>query len=304
MVARAAFTGCALVAFAAQAQVEKVFNAPGFADFLAVEGKAVWATNRGHIERWTLKGKVAEVPMAKPCGAMAVVRHAIWVADCQERTISRIDTRSGKITATVATGIASTNGELAVVAGAGSIWVASDAKGVVARVDPISNRVTASITVDPDTYYLAYAFGSIWAVSDSRQTIQRIDPRTNMVIKRTALGRQSSFLAAGADAIWVVEQGDGSVARVDAVSGDVTGRVKVGESLKFSDIDTGGGKVWVRTKYEQLFVVIDPKSLAITARVGTVQGSGGLRYTPRGLWTTQHDRQTLSWWPDPARIGK
>jgi DNA-binding beta-propeller fold protein YncE len=295
---------CASLPTGAVAQIHTDFDAPGFADFLAVDGKDVWATNRGRIERWSKDGKVVmQVPMTKPCGAMGVVGRGMWVADCAEGTINRIDTHTGKITATVATGIAAPGGELAVVSGAGSIWVASDAKGVIARVDPKTNRVIASVTVDPDTFYLAFAFGSLWAVSDSHQTIQRIDPGTNAVVKRTALGRQSSFLAAGDDALWVVEQSDGSVARVDAVTGEVSGRVKIGDSLKFSDIDTGGGKVWVRTKYDQLFVVIDPKSLAITARVGAVSGSGGLRYTPGGLWSTQHDLHQLSWWPNSAAIG-
>ncbi|MDB5726330.1 MAG: hypothetical protein JWQ16_3084 [Novosphingobium sp.] len=295
---------CALVPATAQGQDEQIITTPDFADFLAVDGEEVWATNRGRVERWSRKGRTAVIPMAKPCGAMAIVRRDMWIADCQERTLNRIDMATAKVAATIATGIASPNGELSVVEGAGSIWVASDAKGVIARVDPVTNRVTASISVDPDTFYLAFAFGSLWAVSDSHQSIQRIDPATNAVVKRTALGLQSSFLAAGDDAIWVVEQGDGSVARIDAITGEVSGRVKIGDSLKFSDIDTGGGKVWVRTKFGQTFVVVDPKSLAILARVGTERGSGGLRYTPTGLWTTQHDLHQLSWWPGPAAIGK
>jgi hypothetical protein len=33
---------------------------PGFADFLAVDGETVWATNRGRVEQWSLKGKLAK----------------------------------------------------------------------------------------------------------------------------------------------------------------------------------------------------------------------------------------------------
>ena len=47
----------------------------------------------------------------------------------------------------------------------------------------------------------------------------------------------------------------------------MTGRVKIGAELKYGDIDTGGGKVWLRTTEDQTFVVIDPDSLAIRARV-------------------------------------
>jgi DNA-binding beta-propeller fold protein YncE len=301
--------GCAAswtaISIPAQAQEEEVLSAPGFADFLAIEGTSVWATNRGRVELWSRKGKIAEVPMAKPCGAMAVSGHEMWVADCQERTINRIDTRTAKLTDTIHTGLGAPNGELSVVRGAGSIWVSSDAKGVITRVNPVTKRITATIAVDPNSFYLAFAFGHLWAVSDTRQTIQKIDPRTNAVVKRTKLGLQSSFLAAGADALWVVEQGDGSVARVDGKSGEVTGRVKIMDTLKYSDIDTGGGKVWVRTRAGgQNFVVVDPKSLEILARVGKNQGGGGLRYSPIGLWTSEHDVHQLTWWPNPARFGK
>jgi DNA-binding beta-propeller fold protein YncE len=298
--------GCAWVPVQAQAQDEReqVISAPGFADFLAVDGTSVWATNRGRVERWTREGKVTEVVMPKPCGAMAVTPGEMWLADCEQRTINRIDTRTAKLTATVHTGIAAPKGELSVVRGAGSVWVASDAKGVITRVNPRSGRIIGTVSVAPDTFYLTFAYGYLWAVSDSQQMIQKIDPRTNAVVKTTHLGLQSSFSAAEDGAIWVVEQGDGSVARVDAKSGEVTGRVKIGETLKFSDIDAGGGKVWVRTRAEQLFVVIDPRSLAIEARVGKVQGGGGLRYSPAGLWTSQHDVQLLSWWSDPTRFGK
>ncbi len=295
--------GFAAMPLVARAQEEQVIPVPGFADFLAVDGKTVWVTNDGRVEQWSRQGKLAEVAMSRPCGAMAIADHALWVADCKEGTLNRIDIRTAKKTATIATGIANPKGELNVVAGAGSVWVASDEKGVIARIDPATNRVTASIPVEQGTYYLAFGYGSVWAVSSERQTLQRIDPRSNAVVKTTALGREPGFLAAGAGAVWVQEQGDGAVARIDAQSGEVSGRVKVGEKLKYGDIDTGGGKLWLRTTEDQTFVVIDPASLTIRARVGKASGSGALRYTRKGLWTTAHDLHTLSWWRDPAKIG-
>lgn len=303
MMLMAAVAGCALMPFAARAQDEQVIPVPGFADFLAVDGKTVWVTNDGRVEQWSRQGRLAEVAMSKPCGAMAIAHRALWVADCKDGTLNRIDTRTARITASIPTGIANPMGELNVVAGAGSVWVASDEKGVVARVDPGTNRVSASISVEPGTYYLAFGYGSVWAVSSKRQTLQRIDPRTNAVVKSTALGKEPGFLAAGAGAVWVQEQGDGTVARIDPLTGELSGRVKVAETLKYGDIDTGGGKLWLRTTDDQTFVVIEPKTMTVRARVGKASGSGALRYTRAGLWTTAHDLHTLSWWPDPVKIG-
>ena len=287
----------------ARAQQAEVITVPGFADFLVVDGDSVWATNKGRVERWSLGGKLATVPMDKPCGAMAIAAGSLWVADCQHGTINRIDRTRAKIIATIATGIADPSGELNVVAGAGSIWVASDAKGTVARIDPATNRVIAAIPVDPGTSYLAFGLGALWAVSGSHQTIARIDPGTNRVVKTTPLGRAPGFLVAGEGAVWVQEQGDGTLVRISASSGEVTGRVRVGANLKWGDIDTGGGRVWLRTTDDQVFAVIDATSLAITARVGKAAGSGALRYTPAGVWTTAHDQHTLTWWPHPKKVG-
>ena len=283
---------------------EKVIQVPGFADFLAVDGSSVWATNKGRVERWSTKGKLAEVAMAHPCGAMTVAFGSLWVADCDERTVNRIDLKTAKKIATVATGIANPKGELNVAAGAGSIWVASDDKGVVARIDPATNMVTASIPVDPGTYYLSFGFGSLWAVSALGQSLQKVDPATNAVVHRTKLGRAPGFLVAGEGAVWVQEQDDGTVARVDPATGEVSGRVAVDPTLKYGDIDAGGGKIWLRTTAGQTFVVIDPATLAIRTRVGKATGSGALRYTDAGVWTSSHDVHTLSWWREPGKIGE
>jgi len=296
--ALAATAGMAVFASAAQAKGEQVIEVPGFADFLAIDGKTVWTTNKGRVEQWSRKGKLAEVPLEHPCGAMAVLGHDLWVANCADKTLNRIDMPTGKLVATVQTGIAQpAKGELQVAAGAGSVWVASDVKGIVSRVDPATNSVIARITVDPGTTYVAFGFGAAWAVNIEEQMIQKIDAATNTVVKRTTLGKAPGFLAAGEGAVWVQEQGDGTVARLDPETGEVTGRVKVGDNLKWGDIDTGGGKVWLRTTDDQVFVVIDAKSLEILARIGEAAGSGALRYTRKGVWTTAHDHHTLTWWP-------
>jgi DNA-binding beta-propeller fold protein YncE len=287
----------------AAAQTEQVIPVPGFADFLAVDGDTVWATNTGRVERWSRTGKLAEVPVARPCGAMAIAANSLWVANCKEGVLTRIDLATAKVVATVPTGIANAKeGEMIVAAGDGSVWIGSDATGEIARVDPATNSVVATVKVAPGSYFLAYGSDALWAVSQKGATIQKIDPKTNTVVATTPLGRGPGFLVAGEGAVWVQEQGDGTVAKIDSATGKVAGRVKVDETLKYGDIDAGGGLVWLRTTDGQTFVAIDPATLTIKARVGKPAGSGALRYTPAGLWTSAHDAHTLSWWPDPAKI--
>jgi streptogramin lyase len=287
-----------LVASAVAAQpAPQVQHVPDFGDFLVVDGDTVWMTNRGRLEHWGRGGLIAKVAMARPCGAMAMAGGAVWVADCVAGAVHRVDPATATITATVNTGIADKSGELNVVAGAGSVWVASAAAGEVARIDPASATITARIAASPGTSYLAFGHGALWAVSAGTRTLQRIDPATNAVVARVPLGNQPGFLAAGEGAVWVQEQGDGTLARISPATNSVTGRVKVGANLKYGDIDTGGGRVWLRTTDDQEYAVIDAASLAILARVGKPVGSGALRWTPAGVWTSAHDVKTLTWWP-------
>jgi len=279
--------------------VEKALPVPGFADFLAVDGDAVWVTNDGRVEKWSTSEKLASFAVPRPCGTMAIAQGSLWVANCKGAEIYRINLETATLEAKVASGLANPKGETNVVAGAGSVWVASDPAGAVARIDPATNKVIATIPVAPETWYLAFGFDALWAVSSEGKVLQRIDPATNTVTGTAMLGNTPGFLAAGEGAVWVQEQGDGTVAKVDPASLDVLGRTKVGDNLKWGDIDTGGGAVWLRTTDDQTLVVIDPQTLAIRARLGAAVGSGALRWTPKGVWTSAHDNQTLSWWSAP-----
>lgn len=283
-----------------KALTEKEISVPGFADFLAVDGETVWATNAGRVEQWSVQGKQASVEMPKPCGAMAIAFGALWVGDCKGGEVYRIDTKTAKVLATIPAGMGP-SGELNVVAGAGSIWAPDQVAGKISRIDPATNAVVATISVSPETSYLAFGFDALWAVSGKGQTLQRIDPASNAVTHTITLGKMPGFLAAGEGAVWVQEQGDGTLVKIDPATVTVATRTKVGDNLKWGDIDTGAGKVWLRTTDDQTFVVLDAASAGIVARMGKPVGSGALRYTPSGIWTSAHDVHTLSWWSVPAQ---
>jgi len=279
---------------------EHEIEVPGFADFLAVDGDTVWTTNDGRVEQWSREGLLASTAVPRPCGTMAVAFESLWVANCKNGNLYRIDVQTAEVQAMIPTGIANPKGETNVVAGAGSIWLPSDGAGKIARVDPESNTVTASIAVDPGTFFLAYGFDALWAVSSDGRTLQKIDPQTNAVTGKAELGNQPGFLAAGEGAVWVQEQGDGTLARVSPDTLDVSGRVKVGETLMYGDVDVGNGAVWLRTTEDQTFAVIDARTMEILTRAGKPSGSGAIRFTPSGVWTSAHDLQTLSWWTEGA----
>ena len=91
MIRKLLLAAAALVPTLAHAQVEQAQTVPGFADFLAVDGDAVWATNRGKVEKWSRTGKLAEVAVASPCGALTVAFGSLWVANCADGSLVRFD---------------------------------------------------------------------------------------------------------------------------------------------------------------------------------------------------------------------
>ncbi|MEM6908756.1 MAG: YncE family protein [Pseudomonadota bacterium] len=275
---------------------EKVIAVPGFVDFLTIDEDTTWATNRGRVEQWSTGGLAASVEVPRPCGTMALLDQALWVANCEDANLYRIDIETAQVETIIETGIAEPRGETNVVAGAGSVWVPSDAAGKISRIDPATNEVIATIEVVPETFFLAFGLDALWAVSSSERLLQKIDPATNAAIGSVELGKQPGFLAAGEGAVWVQEQGDGTVARVDPETLKVTGRTQVDETLLYGDIDTGAGKVWLRTTEGQTFVVLNAEDGEILARVGRPEGSGAIRYTPNGIWTSAHDVESINWW--------
>ena len=275
--------------------IENIIEVPDFADFLVVDGASVWTTNDGRVELWSTTEKLLEVAMPRPCGTMALDFGSLWVANCDGGEVWRIDPGSGEVLAKIPAGMGP-SGELNVVAGAGSVWAPDQTKGSIARIDPETNTIIATIQATKATSYLAFGFDALWAVSGEGGVIQRIDPATNAVTATVELGEMPGFLAAGEGAVWVQEQGDGTVARIDPETAEITGRIKVGDALKWGDIDTGDGKVWLRTTEDQTFVVIDAATSAILERVGRPEGSGAIRFTPEGVWTSAHDVHTLTWW--------
>ena len=283
---------------------EQALDVPGFADFLAVDDDTVWTTNDGRVEQWSTEGKLASVMVPRPCGTMAIASEALWVANCEDANLYRINIETAEVEQIIPTGIANPKGETNVVAGAGSIWVPSDADGKISRIDPETNKIIATIDVVPGTFFLAFGYDALWAVSSDKQLLQRVDAATNSVTGTIELGKQPGFLAAGEGGIWVQEQGDGTVARIDPETVALTGRTKVGDNLVYGDIDVGAGKVWLRTTDDQTFVVIDAQTMEILSRAGATAGSGAIRYTPSGIWTSAHDVHTLSWWTGAKSVSE
>jgi hypothetical protein len=83
----------------------------------------------------------------------------------------------------------------------------------------------------------------------------------------------------------------------------LAGRIKVGANLKWGDIDTGAGKVWLRTTDDQVFAVIDAETMAIKARRASRREAAACA-SAQGHLDLRPRPHTLTWWPRPESLVK
>lgn len=272
----------------------------GFADFLVLDDDRAWVTNEGRVEELAPGDSVpiATVSIAEPCGAMAIDFGALWVVNCQTKTLVRVDLSTARVVAEIQTGVADPTGELSIATGAGSVWLLTDSAGVLSRIDPTTNRVSARMSVQPHSYAAVFGYGSVWISTTGRSgarpdgSVQRIDPATNRVAATIRVGPTPRFLAAGEGGVWTLNQGDGTVTRIDPATNRPVATIATAVPGSGGDIAAGAGRVWVRAS-RILLQVIDPRQNAVVERYGPPAGSGAVRANGRHVWVTAHDIHTV-----------
>ncbi len=167
-----------------------------------------------------------------------------WVANLDDKTLSRIDPKTRKVERTIPLDATPTG--LAV--GFGAVWVAHGLLGTVSRIAP---QYTGFVTIHPPftplggsgaSGSIAVGAGSVWvAFGDS--TVSRIDPASLRVVATTFAGNSPSAAAFGNRSLWVANALDSSVTRVNPVTnGRYSAPISVG--LRPNGVAVGGGAVW------------------------------------------------------------
>ncbi len=286
-----------------------VLKLNGYPDFLATDGNDVWITNEKRIDKLSSKSNppILSVAIPSPCGAMVVGFGSLWVANCSDKSIYRIDRITGETVAKIVTGLADESGELSLSFGAGSVWVLTDSSGVLTRIDPVRNVVKAKIKVLPFSYCTAFGYNAVWItntgkfkyigkgmVEGKQGSVQRINPKTNKVVATISTGIAPRFLATGEKGIWILNQGDGTVSRINPYTNKLTATIDANVKGAGGDIAAGAGKIWVRGNKTALLVSIDTKTNAVSNRYGPLAGSGAVRVTKdKNVWISAHDINTI-----------
>jgi hypothetical protein len=195
-------------------------------------------------------------------GALAVTDTAIWVANVDGSTVSRVDRDAGQtavigVRAPIDLGVA--NGLLwvmdpfagtvtivrpddatvvgtvdvhgrAMATGDGAVWLADDLTDSVHRIDPRTRRVTSTIDLPPETGPTAIAVfeGSAWTANSLANTVSRISTANlRVVVDAIALPAPPTALAAAASGVWVVAESADVLYRIDPATSRIASQQPV-----------------------------------------------------------------------------
>ncbi|HEV8148301.1 MAG TPA: hypothetical protein VGP79_18055 [Bryobacteraceae bacterium] len=283
----------------ASLKAEAEFSGTGDWFFLA-DSLLVSNVAKKTVDRFEVKSNKPGEPvegLGRPCSSAAQGFKSLWIPDCGDGTIVRMEPKTGKIEAKLAIGAA--NVRIGVVATADSIWALTDSKTTLSRIDPDQNQVVAEMRLGVGCNSLAAGDGALWISCPSENTIVRVNPLTNLVEKRIEVSVRPISIAFGEGSVWVFCQKEGKVERIDPKTNKVIKTIELGVPGVDGDVSVGAGFVWV-TQTGFPITRIDPQTDKVVQQFYG-DGGGMLQASSNAVWLLNVRQGTL-WRIDPKRI--
>ena len=239
------------------------------------------------------------VGIAKPCGGGVSAFTSLWVPTCADKSISRVDTKTGKVTKKVAVGTGVVAPSIA--ASADSIWAFTDDKTTLSRIDPEQNAVVAEIRLPSDCNSLTFGETALWVTCPAENRVLRINPETNQVEKHIDTSATPKALVIGEGSVWVLCEKEGKVERIDPKTNKISKTIDLGAPALGGGIADGLGSIWVTMQGFPL-TRIDPaadKERVLQQFYG--EGGGAIQVGVGSLWLSNLNNGTL-WRIDPKRV--
>jgi DNA-binding beta-propeller fold protein YncE len=252
------------------------------------------------LDRIELRSNKPGDPIAginRPCSGAAQAFKSLWVPDCGDGSILRLEPKTGKLEAKLAIGAA--NVRVGIVATADSVWAITDSKTTLSRIDPDQNQVVAEVRLGEGCNSLASGDGGLWINCPTENRIVRVNPLTNLVEKRIEVSARPMSLAFGEGSLWVFCQKEGKVERIDPKTNKVIKTIELGVPGADGDISIGAGFVWI-TQTGFPITRIDPQTDKV-AQQFYGDGGGMLQASANAVWLLNVRQGTLCR-IDPKRI--
>jgi DNA-binding SARP family transcriptional activator/ABC-type transport system substrate-binding protein len=142
-------------------------------------------------------GGIKQIPVGRAPSAIAVGKHAVWVANALDGTVKSIDP-VGDVITTIPVGSTPT----AIATDGDSVWVAIGGDGTLVRIDERSNKVT-KVEIGGSPQSLAVGGGKVWA--SVHQTPPAVQPSGGTAVMRAPAYMTSldQAVASNGAASWV-----------------------------------------------------------------------------------------------------
>lgn len=235
--------------------------------------------------------------LAKACGGMTDGFGSLWAPVCGNSSLARIDSKTFKVTHTIATGVASVHGVIASTAD--SIWLLTDDKTTLARIDPDQNLVVAEVRVPAGCRSLTYGETALWLACPAENKVLRINPATNLVDKPIEVSAQPEALAVGGGSIWALCRKDGKIDRIDPKTNKVSKTIELGVPGADGRLAFGEGFLWV-TETGFPLARVDVASESVVQQFAG-EGGGAIEVSPGAIWLSNLKASTVRR-IDPKRV--
>jgi YVTN family beta-propeller protein len=237
---------------------------------------------------------VGSVPVGTSPGAITSGSGSLWVANQDDRTVSRVDPRTLQTLQAISVGQLPTG----IAASADQIWVATadltpSATAVsVSRVDPRFNSATPvpiGNVVTGAPVAVAAQGDQVWAAPGAG-LLTRLDGASGRIVGRLDPNASPAAIAIGDGAVWITDNGADNVTRVDP-----TGRLTptpVGNGP--SGIAVGEGGAWVADSLDNKVVRIDPTvHPSVTAKIPVGNSPAGVAVGAGSVWVADSGDGTV-----------
>jgi YVTN family beta-propeller protein len=272
---------------------------------------------------------VADVAVGKRPGPADFGRGAVWVANLDDSTLSRINPRTREVERTIPMPDVFPSD---IASGEGAVWVANGPDNTVLRVSPDANDVVDTIRTNRCNGYdagiavgggavwfvcsigivqidparnkphrfrylglvargITFGLGAVW-VSNADNTVSRISPRTHRVSTLT-VAHDPRGLDTGYGAAWVSAFGADAISRLAATPEDGS---RIGsESIPVGDgpvdVAVGAGGVWVANSRDGTVSRIDPQSNKVIATIHVGSSPQRIAVGAGAVWVSVQARE-------------
>ena len=229
----------------------------------------------------------------KACGGAVSAFTSLWVPSCGDGTLLRLDPRTYKVKATIASGAVDVRGSIA--ASTDSVWLITDTKETISRIDPDQDAVVAEFRVPPGCGNMIFAETALWMTCPEQNKILKINPVTNLIEKRIDVGAKPLGLASGQGAIWVLCGKEGKIDRIDPKTDKVTKTLDLGTPDVNGGMVYGEGYLWVTaTGFPLTRVDISEADKERVAQQFFGEGGGAILTSSGAIWLSNLNNGTIA----------